>query len=139
MKLGGLDIDLLTRRELRAELRANDYRDWRYRDVLTGPVEVVPNGGTARLFGPDTGWIWSVQRITIQGLDAPDSLELYRNDPSPAGLITFLTPGANFFLPTTVVVYAGNELWVRNMTADTLSLLVGGLVKEVPVGCERYL
>lgn len=139
MRLGALDIDVLSRQDLHEELRAADYREWRYRDVLTGPVSLAPTGGTGMLFGPDTGWVWSLNRITIQGLSANDNLQLYRNDPTPAGLITELAPGANFYQPCTIVVYAGNELWLKNNSADALSLLVGGLVKEVPVGCERWL
>lgn len=117
-------------------LRSDRYRpDYIYREERIGPLELDP-GGSLRLFGPRQGFVWDLRRLTINGLQTPNGLRLYKGEPNPSGLLDIATGGLNQYHTGVIVVYPGNELWIENPNVVGLNIHINATLYEAPVNCE---
>lgn len=138
MRLGNFNLpDATTIQQKLSQLLVSDrYRpDWRFRNESVGPIDLQV-GGTAKLFAARPGFVWDVRRLTIAGISTIAEIELYLNDTNPASLIADISGGLNQFEPGAVVVYPGNELWVRNSTAGVIQIYANTCANERPLSCE---
>jgi hypothetical protein len=101
----GVELDLLTRDELHAELGAYEARQLsaaRGVDHVRLPVMVgTPSAGALILgstgdadqqyAGPPEGYCWLVTRISVYGLAAADTVDVFRGDPGGRRFVGPLT------------------------------------------------
>lgn len=98
---GGEQINLLTQEELRHELgettsawfqeEARGVSRFRFEtngNASGGTLILPPNG---ERIGPDPGYCWEVQRISVNGLTGSDAIYVHRTIDSGRGLIDMLT------------------------------------------------
>lgn len=140
----GAEIDLLTKDEVRDVLRSwmeEITRGARYiRRAVTGTVD----GGGALLIGgvsdedtlkPPPGFMWAVTRISLSGLTAGQSVDVYINEVAPSQLLySNVTNGTRVPTTRTSIVMQGNDHLIVRGTALTAAAQIGlnlG-IKEVP-------
>jgi hypothetical protein len=102
----GEEIDTLSREELRQELskQARDLLQEQARGVSTfdfqdaaavaGGLIVLPSGSSLG-YGPEAGFCWAVQRISVAGLATNDVVGIYRDavvDKNFVGQVTSTSP-----------------------------------------------
>lgn len=89
---GGVEIDVLTREEMRAELQGwfdEIHRGVRFvRRIAQGTVTA---GGALDMTGDDLGpagsIVWAVTRATVHGLASGETVDFYVNEASPSGFL----------------------------------------------------
>lgn len=142
----GAELDVLNKGELDAGMAgANDA--W-FRERAAGlkymrlPVlAATPSGGVVQLggiggYGPASGFIWAIQRLSVSGLATADVLNVFRNTVDPqnfigqlgAGAAATFTAGSKGFilLPDETLVISGSSL------TATVPIIVNGEAVEVP-------
>lgn len=86
--------------------------------------------------GPNTGFVWAIQRLSVDGLAAGDTLKVYRFPAGPntfIGLLTAASPELHVGSKG-IVLHGGEDLEITGTGLTTLqpTLTVNGEALEVP-------
>lgn len=147
----GAEFDFVTQDELRKTLaeyatawrveHAKGPRPRRFSAMGTVAGGLVRIGGDERAgdggpLGPDAGFAWSVQRLTVRGLNpAAESLSIYYGTDNPLSLVM------DGF--STIVAFAANDLILQGPESlffggtalvSAGPIIVTGTAMEVPIG-----
>lgn len=147
---GGAVFDILNQQELEDSLRKQavetymEYaRGMKY--LRFGPVGIgTPTGGVLSFdgssvagLGPRTGYIWTIRRMSVEGLatgTSPDLLNIYRS--APEGPRVWQLNGNNFaytFSKTELLLLPGETLsFAGTGLTSTSQIQVGGDLLQVP-------
>ncbi len=86
------------------------------------------------VFGPDQGYVWAVQRVTVSGLISNDSLAIYRSAISPMNLLGSVSAAnpSTFFGSRGVILRGGEKLILSgNTLVATGDVVVNGEAVQV--------
>jgi hypothetical protein len=94
-----------------------------------GILTIDPNQHT----GPESGFIWSIRRLVIWGLDPGDAVNFYFNSTHgvPVWQLTGGSPGQTFGR-LELTMYGGDHLIASGTIAATGLVTVGGELIQVP-------
>ena len=93
---------------------------------------------TGQIIGPNSGYVWSIRRLTANGLGtgtSPDILNIYRNDTSADPM--WQLNGNNWgytFGPTEMLLFPGEKLIAKSLgsMSSTVQITLSGDALEVP-------
>lgn len=130
----GAELDMLTKGELDESLKRSSDNSWerqaahglRHHDIpvmfgaVTGGNITLGAGQTDGVYcGPESGFYWSVSRVSVNGLATGDQVKLFKGDPSAGRFVTWIAyqPG----------VYSPGKLGLILKPGDFLSITGTGL------------
>lgn len=140
------EIDLLSQHELSQALDRQT-RDWfqeeargfstaRFASISTvsnSAVTFPPTGGDT--IGPDQGFAWAVQRLSVKGLKTNDELLVYRNaisDLNYIDTVTATTPRLSFGSKGLILRGEEKLILTGSSLAATGDIVINGESIEVP-------
>jgi hypothetical protein len=129
----GAQLEMLTRSELGSELAAQTQeifrqqaRGCKYMRIPTTSVAIAASAfsldGSGAGLGPREGFVWSLRRVSVDGLTAgatPDVANLFRN--GPTGIKVWQFNGNNF-------AYTFGKLELLLLPGETISLVNSGTI-----------
>jgi hypothetical protein len=137
-----MEIDTLTREELRDELRGwmvEITRGVRFRTFAAVAEPAAPGAWTITeprdQLGPAAGMIWAVTRIAVSGAaftQGTDVFRVYLNDVSPAVLVAQSRQDTLFVDIGSLIVNPGDTLAFAGTAAAAGQLFVSGQAAELP-------
>ena len=141
----GSPIETLTRDELRGELDRSTQEWFRQyargvKYMRFGPIAVVPDSAAGGLVdtdgspenpGPNSGFIWTVKRMAIQGLASGDSLSIYRGNTFgvPLWVLTDTNPIATFGKMEIVLMPGENLILSGTLSGDQTVYFAGDVLE----------
>lgn len=132
------EFETLTHDELKGALDVHN-KNW-FREMARGvkhmrtPAYIAtPAGGSVTIgtvepIGPNAGFLWAVQRLSVFGLTTNDTIQIYRGEAQPANFIANLTAAVPFifFGDKGLVIKDSENLVISGTTASTGQIVVTG-------------